>query len=312
MIMHVQQDGTLTAANGYLVRFTPDQIYEMRRAITGSSLISGERAKDEVLRALGPVSIEKIEFERIIQKDSPNLVYAVSVATHNPLGAWRYLVDAQTGKVLGSEEPDASTSAGIDSAMASGTIASSMTRRSLLSSFAAAPALSSLTASAAGARLPIRKGVLLGMLPKTLGYDDRFKLAKECGFESVECGTVEDEREAEQIKKAADGAGLPIHSVMNQAHWKFPLSSADPQVVAQSVKGMETSLRNAKLWGAETVLLVPAVVNAETSYQDAWTRSQREIRKMIPMAERFEDHHRGGRGLEQVPAQSHRVCALRG
>ncbi|MCC7153318.1 MAG: sugar phosphate isomerase/epimerase [Bryobacterales bacterium] len=159
-----------------------------------------------------------------------------------------------------------------------------MTRRSLLSTFAAVPALSPLTASAAGARLPIRKGVLLGMLPRTLSYEERFKLAKDCGFESMECGTAEDEREAEQIKKASDSAGLPIHSVMNQAHWKFPLSSADPQVVAQSVKGMETSLRNAKLWGAKTVLLVPAVVNPETSYQDAWTRSQREIRKLIPMA----------------------------
>jgi hexulose-6-phosphate isomerase len=62
------------------------------------------------------------------------------------------------------------------------------------------------------------------------------------------------------------------------------LSSANADVVAQSVKGMETSLRNARLWGAETVLLVPAVVNAETSYQDAWTRSQREIRKLVPMA----------------------------
>ena len=60
---------------------------------------------------------------------------------------------------------------------------------------------------------------------------------------------------------------MPIHSVMNQAHWKFPLSSADPAVVAESVKGMETSLRNAKLWGADTVLLVPAVVNAADPLQ---------------------------------------------
>ena len=51
------------------------------------------------------------------------------------------------------------------------------------------------------------------------------------------------------------------------AHWKYPLSSSDPAVVAESVKGMETSLRNAHFWGAETVLLVPAVVNAETRYQ---------------------------------------------
>jgi hexulose-6-phosphate isomerase len=33
------------------------------------------------------------------------------------------------------------------------------------------------------------------------------------------------------------------------------------------------------------VLLVPAVVNAQTSYADAWARSQARIREMLPMAE---------------------------
>jgi hexulose-6-phosphate isomerase len=33
------------------------------------------------------------------------------------------------------------------------------------------------------------------------------------------------------------------------------------------------------------VLLVPAVVNPQTSYRDAWTRSQAQIRKLIPLAE---------------------------
>jgi hexulose-6-phosphate isomerase len=47
---------------------------------------------------------------------------------------------------------------------------------------------------------------------------------------------------------------------------------------------METSLRNAKFWGADTVLLVPAVVNPETSYRDAWERSQVQVKKMIPLA----------------------------
>ena len=85
---------------------------------------------------------------------------------------------------------------------------------------------------------------------------------------------MDDRGEAEAVKKAAESAKLRIHSVMNQAHWKFPLSSGDPEVVKQSVAGLETSLRNAHLWGADTVLLVPAVVDAKTSYRDAWTRSQ--------------------------------------
>jgi L-ribulose-5-phosphate 3-epimerase len=144
-----------------------------------------------------------------------------------------------------------------------------------------------LAAAAASTALPIRKAVLLSMLPKSMSYVDRFKLAKDVGFAQVECPTTPDQAEAEEIKKASDTAGLPVHSVMNMAHWKYPLSSADPAVVAESRKGMETSLRNAHLWGAKTVLLVPAVVNPQTSYKDAWTRSVAEIKKLIPLAARL-------------------------
>lgn len=130
----------------------------------------------------------------------------------------------------------------------------------------------------------LKKAVLISMLPKELSYLDRFKLAVELGFEGMEAQTVKDQAVAEEINGAARKAGLRIHSVMNMDHWKYPLSSADPAVVDESMRGMETSLRNAKLWGADAVLLVPAVVNPETSYKDAWVRSQKQIRKLIPLA----------------------------
>ncbi len=130
----------------------------------------------------------------------------------------------------------------------------------------------------------ITKGLVYGMLPKKLSYDEQFKMAADAGFECVEAYTTPDEAKAEQIKKAAESAGIKIHSVMNQAHWQNPLSSSDPAVVAKSMEGMRTSLRNAKFWGADAVLLVPAVVNPETSYRDAWTRSQKHIRELIPTA----------------------------
>jgi len=49
---------------------------------------------------------------------------------------------------------------------------------------------------------------------------------------------------------------------------------------------METSLRNAAMWGADAVLLVPAVVNPTTSYRQAWDRSQRVIKEqLLPLAQ---------------------------
>ncbi len=131
----------------------------------------------------------------------------------------------------------------------------------------------------------IKKGVLLEMLPDKLSYADRFKMAREVGFEVVQAPATPDKRIAEEIKKAADGASVRIDSVMNMDHWKYPLSSGDPAVVDKSLAGMRTSLHNAKLWGADAVLLVPAVVNPQTSYLHAWTRSQAQIRKLIPLAE---------------------------
>lgn len=127
-------------------------------------------------------------------------------------------------------------------------------------------------------------GLVWGMLPEQLSIVDRFKLAADAGFHTVEAYTTEDEHTADAIKKAAESSKIRITSVMNQAHWKFPLSSGDPEVVKKSMAGMKTSLRNAKLWGADAVLLVPAVVNSETRYQDAWSRSQKQIRELIPLA----------------------------
>src|SRR5271169_3488781 len=132
--------------------------------------------------------------------------------------------------------------------------------------------------------LPVKKGLVMDMLPSRLSYAERFKLARDVGFEVVQAPTTPDMHEAEEIKKAADAANIRIDSVMNMDHWKYPLSSSDSAVVAKSMEGMRTSMQNAKLWGSDAVLLVPAVVNAQTSYRDAWTRSQGEIRKLIPMA----------------------------
>jgi L-ribulose-5-phosphate 3-epimerase len=122
------------------------------------------------------------------------------------------------------------------------------------------------------------------MLPKEINYHDRFKMAVDAGFEGIEAQTITDPREADEIKEASIKAKIPIHSVMNMGHWEWPLSSPDSEVVTKSIQRLETSLRNAKLWGAEAVLLVPAVVNPQTTYMQAWERSQPQIRKLIPLA----------------------------
>ena len=166
-------------------------------------------------------------------------------------------------------------------------------RRAFLGTVAGAAALSAARPRAAAAGLQaaatpsgaLKKAIYISMLPKELGYAEKFQLARDVGFEGIEIGTITDGAAAEEIRAASAKTGLKIHSVMNADHWRFPFSSTDPGVVAKGLAGMEASLRNAKLWGADTVLLVPAVVDAQTSYKDAWTRSQKVIReRVLPLA----------------------------
>jgi hexulose-6-phosphate isomerase len=171
-------------------------------------------------------------------------------------------------------------------------MSSRTSRRSFLKSTAAAPLAAAIwRPQVALAQTPppppgsVKKSVLYSMLPKDLPVADKFKVAIDAGFVGVEMHTEPDPAQAEQAKAAAEKTGLKIHSVMNADHWKFPLSSPDPSVVLKSVAGMETSLKNAALWGATNVLLVPAVVDGVTSYGDAWQRSQKVIKaRILPLA----------------------------
>jgi L-ribulose-5-phosphate 3-epimerase len=159
-------------------------------------------------------------------------------------------------------------------------------RRRFLAATAAASAAAALRPTRARAESGgPRKALVVSMISDKLAWPDRFKVARDSGFEGVELHTVTDPKEADAIKAALAGSGIAVHSIMNSDHWKYPLSSTDPEVVAKSVAGMETSLRNANFFGCDSVLLVPAVVNPETGYQDAWTRSQKVIReRILPLA----------------------------
>ena len=162
------------------------------------------------------------------------------------------------------------------------------TRRDFVKTSLAACVSGFATGPLAQSRPPsIKKGLVFDMVPSNLSYADRFKLVRDTGFQVVQALTEPDEGKAEAMKQAADAANIRIDSVMNVDHWRYPLSASDPAVVEKSLSGMRTSLHNAKLWGSDAVLLVPAVVNPQTSYRDAWTRSQAQIRKLMPLAEQL-------------------------
>ena len=131
---------------------------------------------------------------------------------------------------------------------------------------------------------PLKKAVNLGMVKIEGTVLDKFKLLKDLGFDGVELDRPGGPPVAE-ILKARDATGLAAANIIDSVHWRDTLSDPNPEVRARGLDGLKAALRDAKAFGAPTVLLVPAVVKKEVSYSDAWTRSPIEIRKAIPLAE---------------------------
>jgi hexulose-6-phosphate isomerase len=165
---------------------------------------------------------------------------------------------------------------------------SQMRRRDFLKTGAAAALFAgatTLAGKAAAEPAKLKKAVQSGMLPKDLSDADKFKLAKRCGFEGIEMsGPVNDLDAAKKLGDLARENGVSIHSVV-YGGWKCPLSDPDPAVVEKGVAEMESAMRGAKAMGADTVLLVPAIVNAKVRYVEAYERTQKVIPRFFPLAD---------------------------
>lgn len=149
------------------------------------------------------------------------------------------------------------------------------------------------TASAAPSGKTI-KSLKMGMIAdknkkgKQLSIEDRLKIAVDAGFQSVEPNTIFSDKELAEYAKGAEKAGIHIDAIICSTHWGDPLSDPDPAVYEKTMEGMRTSLRNAKELGGDMVLLVPAVVNPNVMYRDAWTRSVERIKILAEDAEKLD------------------------
>lgn len=124
------------------------------------------------------------------------------------------------------------------------------------------------------------------MLPGHLSLPERFQLARDAGFEGVEAPPVSVD-EAEKMRVAAEKAGVRLHSVI-YGGWEAPLSDPDPAVVDRGRHAVEDALHCAQALGADNLLLVPAIVSARVRYVEAYERSQRQIRRLIPLAQQLQ------------------------
>ncbi len=199
---------------------------------------------------------------------------------------------------LRPDNPDGEPAASRGAAAASrpGRIHVSMDRRRFLISAGGAALLGALTPGGAaergapagpGARRrALKKGFMLATLrgptADRLSVLEKFRLLRDAGFAGVE---VLSAMNREKVLAARDATGLEIPSVVVATHWVKPLSDPNPAAREVGLEGLRHALRDARAYGASSVLLVPAIVTKEVAYADAHGRSRAEILKAVPLAE---------------------------
>ncbi len=164
-----------------------------------------------------------------------------------------------------------------------------MDRREFLVAGAVGGMAVALGGRAPGARAAVprarklKKAVKYGMIEAGSSVEEKFGILRDIGYDGVELDSPSPLK-LDEVLKAKEATGLEIPGVVDSVHWTTPLSDRDPAVRDEGRRALETALRDCRAYGGTSVLLVPAVVNKETAYADAYSRSQEEIRRVLPLA----------------------------
>lgn len=157
-------------------------------------------------------------------------------------------------------------------------------RRSFLHS-AAFTALSGFAATAPAQTAPkarqLKKAIMLGTLGVKGTLLERFQAAKDAGYEGVEAQGGMNQQE---VLDALGKTGLKAASVCCHTHWKQTLTHPDEKIREEGLQGVLQTLRDAKAYGTDSILVVPGVCSEEVPYDVAWERSITQIKKAVPLA----------------------------
>lgn len=118
----------------------------------------------------------------------------------------------------------------------------------------------------------MKKGINIWSFPSG-SIKESLELAKKAGFEGVELALNGEgelsmnstEREILGVRKVAEDLGLKLYSLSCGLCWDYRLSDDDEKMRQKAKDMIKKQLETAKILGADTILVIPGVVNVEFS-----------------------------------------------
>lgn len=140
----------------------------------------------------------------------------------------------------------------------------------------------------------MKKAVNQWCFPAGTPLEEVFRVSSEAGLDGVELNIYEpgevglttdsSAADAKQIQELARTFGLELPSLSNGQLWRWPLTSGQSEVRAKAADIVRKQLELAATLEMQTILVVPGMVDRETSYEDCWKRSQDQLATLAAYA----------------------------
>ena len=124
------------------------------------------------------------------------------------------------------------------------------------------------------------KTLKIGMVKGTGTLTEKFKVAKDAGFDGIEMNAPG--IDIEETKRATVESGLPVDGSVNSGHWSVRHTDPDAAVRAKALEALKEGLRQTKAVGGHTLLLVVGH-GKDGPEKEIWPRSIENIAKAIPL-----------------------------
>ena len=146
---------------------------------------------------------------------------------------------------------------------------------------ASAPSLGLASMNEPSLKGRLYKTLKIGMVGVPGSLTDKFKAAKDAGFDGIEMNSPG--MNVEETLTAISESGLPVDGTVCSTHWSIRHTSPKAEERKQALADLQTAIKATHDVGGNTALLVIGH-GKDGEPDEIWARAQENIAKALPMA----------------------------